>query len=204
MKTLFNTALKSTSLAIVLLASAFTMNATAATITVDRMNDNQDIKKVIVTGNTKVMLVQDEKDYITMDEADMPNVSVKQVGHTLTIASSEFNPVTVTVHVKDLYRIDASGKANVQTAGKFNVKFLQVLLKDDARARVKATTESLYTVVDGAAKLELIGTTGNHIYKLADIAKMDTDKFAALTTEYEAAPEKAIASNMHRKVAVAQ
>ena len=183
MKTLFNTLSKSTLVAIILLASFFSINASAATVTADKGGASLDIKKVVVTGNTKVLIVQSANESVTVDELDLDKVSIKQVGHTLTINSSEFNPVTVTVYVKDIYRISASDQASVRTTGKFNVKYLQVILKDDASARIKAVTESLYTAIDDQAQLTLIGTADNHVYKLAASAKIDTDKFAASKTE---------------------
>jgi len=204
MKTLFNTVLKSSSMAIVLLASVFSLTASAATIAVERAAVNPDIKKVIVTGNTKVLLVQNTREYVTVDAVDLDKVSLKQVGNTLTINSSESNPVTVTVYVKDLYRIDASDKASVNTSGNFNLTNLQIMLKDDAKARVKATTESLYTVIDGHANLELIGTSANHISKMAGIATIDTDKFAAVKTESVTAGTDGVAFNSPAKLAGAK
>lgn len=204
MKTLFATVLKSSSVAIVLLASVFSLTASAATVTVDPGAVNPDIKKVIVTGNTKVLLVQNTKEYVTMDNLDLEKVSLKQVGNTLTISSSESSPVTVTVYVKDLYRIDAADKSNVSTSGNFNLTNLQVMLKDDAIARIKATTSSLYTVIDGRANLELIGTSDSHISKMAGVATIDTDKFAALKTEAITAGNEVVAFNSHGKVEPAQ
>ena len=204
MKTLFHTLVKSSSVAIVLLASVFSLTASAATVAVERGDLNPDIKKVIVTGNTKVLLVQNTKEYVTMEALDQEKVSLKQVGNTLTISSSESNPVTVTVYVKDLYRIDASDKATVRTSGSFNLTNLQIMLKDDAKARVKATTASLYTVIDGHANLELIGTSTHHISKMAGIATIDTDKFAAVKTESIAASNEVVAFNSNKKVEAAQ
>lgn len=180
MKTLSNTVLKSSLVAVILLASLFSLNASAATATVDMGVTHTDIKKIVATGNTKVLIIQRANESVKMDEQDLDKVSIKQIGSILTISSSENNPVTVIVYVKDIYRIDASGKANVKTVGKFNVKNLQVILKDDARARVKASTGSLYTVIGGHAKLELIGTTDEHISEMAGFAKLNADKFTAL------------------------
>jgi len=204
MKTLFNTVLKSSSMAIILLASVFSLTASAATIAVEREAVNPDIKKVIVTGNTTVLLVQNTKEYVTVDAVDLDKVSLKQVGNTLTINSSESNPVTVTVYVKDLYRIDAADQASVKTSGNFNLTNLQIMLKDEAKARVKATTASLYTVIDGHAKLELIGTSAHHISKMAGIATIDTDKFAALKTESVTTGTEGIAFNSPGKSAGAK
>lgn len=194
MKTLFNNVLKSTSVAIVLLASVFTLTASAATVEMNPGSINPDIKKVIVKGNTQVVMIQDKRDYITVDDLDLAKVSLHQIGNTLTINSSETNAVTVYVHVKDIYRIHASDKARVRTSGKFLTQYLQVIVKDDARARIKATTESLYTLVSQQANLELLGNTAKHICTTEGIATVNTEKFAALITENVPA-EKAIAFN---------
>ncbi|MET1056881.1 MAG: DUF2807 domain-containing protein [Pedobacter sp.] len=206
MKTLFNTVLKSGSLAIILLASVFTLNASAATgdtfnpatktVTVNMGHPTPDIRRVIVTGNTKVLLVQSTKEYVTMDAEDLEKVSVTQIGNALTISSGENTPVVVTVYVKNPYRIDGSGKADVRTVGNFNLTYLQVLLKDDATARVKATTQGLYTVIDDRANLQLLGTSGKHIYEMAGIAKMNIEKFAATETQNNKALTEAVALNI--------
>jgi len=199
MKTLFNTVLKSGSIAILLLASVFSLTASAATVTADMGTGNPDIKKVIVTGNTKVTLIQGPKEHVTMDELDLDKVSLKQIGNTLTISSSESNPVTVFVYVKDIYRIAASDNAVVSTSGNFNLENLQVMLKDDASARVRANTGSLYTTINDRAKLELIGTSESHVSRLAGLAKMDTDKFAAVKTDYVAVSDEVVAFNSTKK-----
>ncbi|MDO7742441.1 MAG: DUF2807 domain-containing protein [Pedobacter sp.] len=199
MKTLFNTVLKSGSMAIILLASVFSLTASAATVTADMSTGNPDIKKVIVTGNTKVTLIQGPKEHVTMDELDLDKVSLKQIGNTLTISSSESNPVTVFVYVKDIYRIAASDNAVVSTSGNFNLENLQVMLKDDASARVRANTGSLYTTINDRAKLELIGTSESHVSRLAGLAKMDTDKFAAVKTDYVAVSDEVVAFNSTKK-----
>lgn len=183
MKTLFNTLVKSSSAAILLVASVFSINASAATFGSGNPAAASDIKKVVVTGNTNVIIVQNANESVNVDDLDLENVSLKQVGNTLSIGSTTSKPVTVVVYVKDIYRIDASDRATVSTAGKFDVQNLQVMLKDHASAEVKAHTESLYTVISDSAKLELKGSSDNHIYKMNGYAKMDTSKFAAAKTE---------------------
>jgi len=101
--------------------------------------------------------------------------------------------------VKDIYRIAASEHASVRTSGNFNLENLQVMLKDNASARVKATTTSLYTSINDHAKLELIGTSESHVSRLAGLAKMDTDQFAALKTDYVAVSDEVVAFNSPKK-----
>jgi hypothetical protein len=185
MKNSINSVLKSGVLAILLAGSVLSIPASvaAATISMENQNPRTDIKRVVVSGNTKVLLIQGGSEYVKIDDEQMDKVKVTKTGSTLNISSSESYPITVMVYVKDIYRITASEKASVRTAGKFKVQNLQVILKDNARAAIKASTQSLYTAIDGNAKLKLMGTTANHISKTAGLAKIDTDKFAALKTE---------------------
>ncbi|SEB21232.1 GIN domain-containing protein [Pedobacter hartonius] len=148
---------------------------------------NPDIKKVVVRGNLRVFIVQGNSEWISMDEEDQPLVSIKQIGNTLTIGTTEKKPVAITVYVKDIYRIDAADNAMVKTVGKFNLKYLQVMLKDNATARIKANTHSIYTVINDRADLELLGTTEKHIIRSNGIATMNTEKFAAVVTNHEQA-----------------
>jgi hypothetical protein len=185
MKTL-KTLLSSTLTAVLLSATVLTSNAAEVIVSPTAMSvANPDIKKIVVTGNTRVFIVQDNRESVSMNDEDLSKVSVKQVGNTLTISSSEHNPVDVTVYVKDIYRIDASNTAVVKTVGKLNVEFLQVMLKDNAAAHIKTNTESLYTVIGDHANLELLGATAKHIVKTNGSAVLKADKFAALTTSRE-------------------
>lgn len=159
---------------------------------------NPDIKKLLVTGNIRVFLVQSDREWVSLDQEDTGKVSVKQIGHTLTISSSEKSPVSVTVYVKDLYRVDASDQAVVKTIGKLNVKNLQIMLRDNATARIKANTESLYTVVNNHANLELLGATAIHIVKTDGIAIVNTNKLVAVTTNHEPQETEVAVNTMGR------
>jgi hypothetical protein len=185
MKTL-KTLLTSAMTAIVLSAVAFTSTAAVAPScrSFTMASVNPDIKKVVVTGNTVVYLIQGKRDWVSVENGIMDKVSIKQVGNTLRIHSSEADPVVLTVYVKDIYRIDASDNVKIRTTGDFNTQNLQVMLKDKASARVRANTVSLYTAVGDNAKLELIGKTGHHILKANGKDKLNMDKFAALDTQY--------------------
>ncbi|WP_158798689.1 GIN domain-containing protein [Pedobacter sp. L105] len=181
LKALFATAMT----AVVLSSSVLTSVAAVKSRELKVMTANNEIKKVIITGNTKVFLVQSKTEYVTMEEGDMDKVTVKQIGNELRISSSEKSPVTVTVYVRDIFRVDASNTCVVKTLGTFKLKYLQLILKDEAVARIKANTESLYTVINGHSNLELLGSTGKHILKHNGIGKLNTDKFAAVETHQE-------------------
>lgn len=183
MKTLLSSTLKSASFALLLFLSLWMINDSVAIASENPVETKPDIQRITIKGNTKVILVQGKRDFITMDESDMDKVSVKQIGNTLTLNSTEAYRIVVFVHIKDIYRIVVSDQAIVQTLGKLNLKNLQVLLKDEAQARVRAITESLYTAINDKASLELIGSTDLHMYESGCMDKINTKKFAALKTK---------------------
>lgn len=184
MKT-FKTLTASVLAAIVLSFTAFATAASAKSTMVKIYTTNPDIKKVVIRGNLKVSIVQGRSEWVSLDEEDKGAISIKQIGNTLTLSSSESRPISLTLYVKDIYRIDAANTATVRTVGNFNMKFLQVMLKDNATARIKANTSSIYTVINDHANLELLGTTQKHIAKSEGLAVLNTERFAALETNHE-------------------
>ncbi|MBB6502234.1 GIN domain-containing protein [Pedobacter cryoconitis] len=183
MKTSLKTVLTLVMTAILLTATVITSTAAERIITLGKESANPDIKRVVIKGNVQVRLVQSQREWVSLDEDNMSKVKIKQNGNILNISSSEKNPVSVTVYVKDIYRIEASDKANITTIGKFNLKFLQVILKDNAVAFIKADTEGLYTQMDGQSKLQLLGSTVDHYIKNSGNGMLNTAKFAAVNTE---------------------
>lgn len=192
MKTSLKTVVTTALTALVLSASVFTSVAAENVKVLEMASANPEIKKIEISGNVKVELIQSYNEQVMLADYDMDKVSIKQKGYTLSISSNEKRPVTVTVYVHEPYRITASDQASVRTLGKFNVKHLQVMLKDDAVASIKAKTESLYTVINGRADLELKGSTANHIIKANGLAKLNTEEFAALKTDHVADTEVAM------------
>ena len=165
-----------------------------------------DIKKVIVTGNTKVILVQSSKEWVALEDDMMDKVAIRQEGDILRISSAEETPVTVVVYVKNPYRVDASNTSTVDTRGNFKLKYLQLILKDSAKACIKATTESLYTAINDQSKLELLGTTQSHFIKTGGIASLKMNEFAALETTREVSGDTMALNNANamntKKVAI--
>ena len=201
MKTSLKTLTAITLTAIVLATTGFNSSAALKIITLEKSTANAEVKKVIVTGNTKVLLIQSSREYVSMEDDMIEKVNIKQEGNTLFINSTETEPVTVTVYVKSPFRIKLSDQAEVRTVGKFNLKYLQVMVADDARAKIKVIAEDLYTVVNDNAILELLGTAGNHTSSYAGAGKLKMDKFAALKTNQEI-PDMDLAAAINRKTAV--
>ncbi|MGY0037728.1 GIN domain-containing protein [Pedobacter sp. NJ-S-72] len=149
MKNSLKTLVASAMTAIVLSATVFSSIAAETIVPTEKRPAKADIKKVVVLGNTQVLLVQSNNDRVSIEEGRMDKVSVEQMGDVLTVSSKEDVPVTVTIYVKNLYRISALNNADVRTAGKFSLPYLQVILRDHAAAHINAKTESIYTDMDG-------------------------------------------------------
>ncbi|WP_158798690.1 GIN domain-containing protein [Pedobacter sp. L105] len=156
---------------------------------------NLPIRRITVTGNTKVIVIQSSTDWVMMDDDDIDKVSLKQAGDELRISSTEKTPVTVTVHVREIFRITAANTASIRTLGKLKMRYLQLILKDEAVAMIKTTTESLYSVINDHASLELLGSTQTHILRANRLAKLKTDKFAAVVTQPDSSGTEDLAMN---------
>lgn len=140
--------------------------------------------KVIVSGNVKVILVQGTKEAIKVDDNfDASKTTIKKNGYKLLIHSTEINPVTITVSVKDLQRIDISGISSVETKGKFDLKYLQIFMSYSSSAIINAKTGSLYTNISDAAELKLSGSTEDHTFIANQNAKADFDHFVCNKAE---------------------
>ena len=195
MKNLLKTLATSAMTAIVLSATVFSSIAAEKVVPIEKVSTKMDIKRVIVQGNTKVRLVQSKSEWVSVEESEMDKISVKQTGNTLTINSSEKTPVMVTVYVKDIYRICALNNAEVSTSGTFNLPYLQVILRDNAVANIKANTESMYTDMNGVGSLDLAGSTESHTIRNSGLGSLKMDKLAALKTENLSA-ESSLAMNV--------
>jgi hypothetical protein len=186
MKTSVQAFFASTLAAIVLSTSAF------ATST-----DSLSIQKVIVKGNAKVILIQKDQESVRIDGNSHDHTTVKTKGKSLVITSNEEQPATIIVYVKKPFRVEASNTSTVETSGKFNVDFLQVVLKDQAKANINAATKGLYTLVNDQSKLKLSGTSDEHISIRSKASKLQMDNLASnktSSTYFETAGEK-LASN---------
>lgn len=156
--------------------------------------------KIIVSGNVKVVLVQKSKEAISVGERfDPARTSIKRKGYNLLIHSSEIEPVTVTVAVKDLQRIDVSGISSVVTKGDFKLDYLQLFISYSASADINAKTGSLYTVISDAAELKLSGSADEHTFIAGLHTKANMDNFVCKGTERLTA-ESIAAISMNRAI----
>ncbi|SFG75709.1 GIN domain-containing protein [Pedobacter insulae] len=146
--------------------------------------DISSIKKIIVSGNVYVNLVQASKSKILYENKNNANVVIKRVNNSLIIEGGDASLAgEITVYVNDIYRIDASGNAMVSTKDPFTLKNLQIFVKENAKVDVNAKTESLYTVIHDGAELKLQGHTKNHILTMDNLSKITLANFSAIKTD---------------------
>lgn len=173
----------------------FVLTAIATTTLASSFSFN----KIKITGKVKIELVQGEREKIEVyGDYSSKNTSIKRQGYTLIVKSSEYQPVTIRISVADLQRIDASGDVVVETIGKFNLKYLQIFLKDNAKANVKATTESMYTFIKDRSDLKLSGATLDYTSVRDSVSKLTLEHFVAVKTTNNSVAE-AMAFSLNAK-----
>lgn len=187
MKTITKT-LFSTLFAAVLLSSssmtAFAADKFKAESFTKIETEARSFNKIWVAGNVKIVLTQTDKEGIFVDEYfDKERTSVMGKGQTLYINSMERGQVTIHISLKDLVRIEAAGSAVVVTSNNFDVKYLQLFLSQNAKAKVSATAGSLYTVINDDAKLKMSGSADQHTLIAKNLKNVQFDNFVSLRTK---------------------
>ncbi|WP_316824745.1 GIN domain-containing protein [Pedobacter miscanthi] len=188
MKNLFSTSAKSLMAALLLGASIFTTNVMAVEKEPVKTSAPKNFDKVLVSGNVEVTLIQNGTEGVAYSENNTGKVKVVQDGSALKITSTDNHLAKITVYVKNIYRVQASDQAQVNTSGKLDVKYLQVFLTGNAVAKINSKTESLFTVLEGNADLKLSGATLSHNLVMGNTPKLNLDKFAASKTEVSTPP----------------
>jgi len=183
-------------LTIVALSSAnLVANATEVNANYTALTQVKNINKIVVSGNVKVILVQDGRESVEVyDKYYAKNALVQQQGGELRISSFDKETLTVIAHVNNLSAIEASNNSTITTAGKFNLLNLSVVLKDQASANINANTVCLYTKVNDGAHLKLEGATEDHIAVMGTLAKLKMDGFTAQNTNISTLPKQVLAS----------
>jgi hypothetical protein len=132
------------------------------------------IKKIAVSGNVELILIQDVADQVKVyNDYYANNALIQEKDGLLRISSYNRAKLTVVVHVKNLGAIELEGKSTVKTYGSFYLLDLDIALRDQAKADMNINTTQLTVNVGDDAQLSLAGT-----------AEEFTDKTHAAAMEY--------------------
>ncbi|NII84149.1 MULTISPECIES: GIN domain-containing protein [unclassified Pedobacter] len=171
-------------------------NATENNTSYTALTKVKNISKIVVSGNVKLILVQDAKESVEVyDQYYTKNALVQQQGEELRISSFDKNTLTVIAHVNNLTAIEASNTASVNTAGNFNLLNLSIVLNDEASADIKANTVNLSTNIKDGASLKLEGTTDTHQAVLGVASKINMDGFTAQESSIRLTGKSLLANN---------
>ncbi|MFC3561056.1 GIN domain-containing protein [Pedobacter jamesrossensis] len=174
-------------------------NATENNSSYTALTQVKNITKIAVSGNVKLIIVQDAKESIEVfDKYYSNNALVQQQGSELRISSFTKDALTVIAHINNLTSIEASNTSSVTTSGKFNLLNLDVILKDKASANINANTINLNTIANDGTILNLEGTTESHTATLGNEAKMNMGDFASANTNISIMPKAIYANNLSR------
>ena len=183
-KTLFATALTA-----IVLTSATAVNAAENNSSYTNITSVKNISKISISGNVKLILVQDAKESVQVyDSYYTKNALVQQQNGELRISSFNKETLTVIAHVNNISSIEASNNSSVSTSGTFNLLNLKVSLNDLATADINTNTVNLNTVVNNGASLKLSGSTDSYTAVLGTIAKVNMNNFSAADSNVSTAP----------------
>lgn len=192
MKTLFKTLIAS-SLALVFTTSTALVSTASEIVKPINAEKKIAFKRILVKGNVEVTIVQGKRTGISYAEENSGKVRATQNGDGLEIVSLDNAPAKITVYVNDIYRIHALNNAKIKTQGKIKAQYLQVFLSDNASLDLDLQSEGLYTVIENEAKLNLSGSTNDHMLVMGRNQKLTMDKFAAAKTQTRYTPENGLA-----------
>lgn len=169
--------------------STTTVNATEVVnpaTTIYKNNDQQTPKKLIISGNVEVTLVQDRDSKKLYTNEGTAKARVYTSDDAIEVSTKKNSETAkITLYVGDLYRIDISGNAVVKTKNTLNAQHLQIIIQDDAKAEISSKTESIYTKLSNESSLKLNGSTSLHSISTNELATLNTNNFKAAKTEVE-------------------
>lgn len=198
-KTLFAAALTT----IILGTASVAANATENNSNYTNLTTVKNISKIKISGNVKLILVQDAKESVEVyDNYFAKNALVQQQNGELRISSFTKEPLTVIAHVNNISSIEASNISTVQTAGNFNLLDLNVVLNDAATADIKANTVNLSTSINGTSNLALSGSTESYTAVLGSSAKVGMNDFTTNNSNVSTAPVAAYSANRYEDIKV--
>ncbi len=177
-------------------SAALGAHATENNASYTALTNVKNISKIVVSGNVKLILVQDAKESVEVyDQYYGKNAMVQQQGAELRISSFDKNTLMVIAHVNNLATIEASNTATVSTAGSFNLLNLNVVLNDRASADIAANTVNLSTEIKDAATLKLSGSTEEHRAVIGSESKIKMGDFTATESTIQVAAKPAVLAN---------
>lgn len=162
------------------------VNPIATTYKNRNVYEQQAPKKVIISGNVAVTLVQDYESKKLFSNDGTVKARVYSDDNAIYVSAKKTNETAkITLYVANIYRIDISGNAIVYTKNTLNAQHLQLILQDNAKADISSKTESLFTKLSNESDLKLNGATGLHAISTNELATLNTKNFRALKTEVE-------------------
>ena len=162
------------------------VNPIATTYKHRNVYEQQAPKKVIISGNVAVTLVQDYESKKLFSNDGTVKARVYSDDKAIYVSAKKTNETAkITLYVANIYRIDISGNAVVNTKNTLNTQHLQLILQDNAKADISSRTESLFTKLSNESALKLNGATRLHAISTNELATLNTKNFRALKTEVE-------------------
>ncbi len=175
-----------------------TLAVAASPVTLLEMKN---IKRIDVSGNVELILVQGNKESIKVyDEYYPKNALIQQENGVLRISSYDKKVLSVVVTAAQLQEVSASGTASITTFGKINYLSLDINLAGRSTANVTVDVINLGTKITDQAKLVLNGSSQDFYGVMASHASLNLDKFSSKSSRIKADDKLYYAFNKTRNM----
>jgi len=169
--------------ALITLTATQTTNLRAAEINKTDFDQLPNFRKIVIKGNVEVVLVQRQTVGISYADDNAGDAKVTQKGEMLCISNRDNEKCKLIIFVHDIYRIEADENAVVKTEAKLSIKFLQIILKDNAFADINTSCEGLYTKILDSSTLKLKGNTNYHALVMGKAPNLTINGFVSAQTD---------------------
>lgn len=133
--------------------------------------------KIVVTGNVEVLLVWSPKIDVHFSHDNEGVAKVIQKDRVLHIVGNDRLKSKIVVYTNDIYRIEAHNQAVIRCEGAINIKYLQIIMKDNAWADLNVNAEGLYTEISDHSILKLEGNVKSFTLLSNGASKLVTNNF---------------------------
>lgn len=137
----------------------------------------KNIYKIVVNGSVDVFITQGAEENLKVYDGNPGDVKLEN--GILSISPLGNKRLAVSVTVKNLSAIEASGNSNVRTMNELSTVNLDLRFNDQADGQIEARAISISSLLSDQAKLELSGESESQHLGLSGAAQYEASRFTA-------------------------
>ena len=150
-----------------------------------------DFDRIDISGEFKVTLKQDSSDAITINADDnlLKYIKTSVNDGKLTVKTKKnicsSGEMTVTIGLRSLKEVDASGAVSVASDGKINTQDLHFDLSGATKLDLDLNAANVSTQGSGATRIKLTGQASSHSVDMSGVGKIEAFDFVVGSYDIE-------------------